>query len=637
MSLRWRSDRAELWRYIGWRLVQLTIVLIGVSAVVFFTMHVLPGDVAMLLLGDRGTAEQLAKLRLQLGLDQPIIVQYLRFVVAAAHGDFGTSLTSNRAAFTDVSTAFPVTLQLTLAALALATFVGVPAGVLASLKPGRTFDNLAMTFTLFGVSMPIFWLGLMLLLLFGATLDWLPIGGLSEVGMEPPRITGMSLIDAALAGSPSMFWDALRHLILPACTLATVPLAFIARITRAEMMATATQDHVRTARAKGLPRARVILRHVLRNALIPIVTVIGLQLGLLLSGAVLTETIFSLPGLGRLMVEFDPLARLSRGAGGRALHRFRLRAGESPRRSLLHAARSADTPRVTIAAPHPSLGAASERWYAPVARVLRRHEAKLGLAIVLAFLFLTVAAPLLSPYDPYDQELASALAPPSAQHLFGADQYGRDVFSRVLYGSRTALLAIVVADGLALVLGSALGLVGGFLGGAVDALVMRVVDVLLAFPYLLLALIIVAALGPSLTNSMIAIGIVYTPQYARLIRGQVLAVRALDYVRAARAIGTPRWRIMLRHVLPNSFGPVIVMATLQAGSVVVETAGLSFLGLGAQPPSPDWGALLADGHNYFLTAWWIATFPGLAIFCVVLGFNLIGDALRDQFDPRRRT
>jgi peptide/nickel transport system permease protein len=292
---------------------------------------------------------------------------------------------------------------------------------------------------------------------------------------------------------------------------------------------------------------------------------------------------------------------------------------------------------VTIAAPHPSLGASSDRWYAPVARVLRRHEAKLGLAIVLGFLFLTVAAPLLSPYDPYDQELASALAPPSAQHLFGADQYGRDVFSRVLYGSRTALLAIVVADGLALLLGSALGLVGGFLGGAVDALVMRSVDVLLAFPYLLLALIIVAALGPSLTNSMIAIGIVYTPQYARLIRGQVLAVRALDYVRAARAIGTPRWRIMLRHVLPNSFGPVIVMATLQAGSVVVETAGLSFLGLGAQPPSPDWGALLADGHNYFLTAWWIATFPGLAIFCVVLGFNLIGDALRDQFDPRRRT
>jgi peptide/nickel transport system permease protein len=211
------------------------------------------------------------------------------------------------------------------------------------------------------------------------------------------------------------------------------------------------------------------------------------------------------------------------------------------------------------------------------------------------------------------------------------------MLSRVLYGTRTALLAVVVADGLALVAGCTLGLLAGFFGGWVEAVIMRLVDMVLAFPYLLLALIIVAALGPGLTNSMIAIGIVYTPQYARLLRGQVLAVRQADYVRASRALGASRLRLMLRHVLPNSVTPILVMATLQAGSVVVETAGLSFLGLGAQPPSPDWGALLADGQSYFLTAWWIATFPGLAIFLVVLGFNLLGDALRDHFDPRRTT
>jgi len=295
--------RSQTLSYVSWRLVQLVIVLMGVSAVVFFTMHVLPGDVALLLLGDRGTAEQLAKLRLQLGLDQPVIVQYLRFVADATRGDFGTSLTSNHAAFTDVATAFPVTLQLTLAALGIATAIGVPLGVATSLKPGGVFDNVAMTVSLFGVSMPIFWLGLMLLLLFGATLDWLPIGGLFGVGSEPPRITGMSVVDAILAGDGAMLRDALRHLVLPAATLATIPLALITRITRAEMLATASQDHVRTARAKGLNRPRVVLRHVLRNAAIPIVTVIGLQLGLLLSGAVLTETIFSLPGLGRLMVD----------------------------------------------------------------------------------------------------------------------------------------------------------------------------------------------------------------------------------------------------------------------------------------------------------------------------------------------
>lgn len=270
------------------------------------------------------------------------------------------------------------------------------------------------------------------------------------------------------------------------------------------------------------------------------------------------------------------------------------------------------------------------------AKVLARWPARLGLLITLVFLVLTVAAPLVAPYDPYDQDLSSALSPPSAEHWFGADQYGRDTFSRVLYGTRTALLAVVVADGLALVLGCGMGLVAGFFGGRIDDVVMRLTDVLLAFPYLLLALIIVAALGPGLTHSMIAIGIVYTPQYARLIRGQVLAVREADYVRAARALSASRTRIMLRHVLPNSFTPILVMATLQAGSVIVETAGLSFLGLGAQPPSADWGALLADGQSYFLTAWWIATFPGLAIFIVVLGFNLLGDALRDYFDPRRR-
>ncbi len=273
---------------------------------------------------------------------------------------------------------------------------------------------------------------------------------------------------------------------------------------------------------------------------------------------------------------------------------------------------------------------------APLGAALARPAARIGLGVVVVFLFLCAAAPLVAPHDPYAQDLMSALAPPSWAHPLGTDQYGRDVASRVLYGARYALFAIVVGDGLALALGTAMGLSAGYLGGAVDAVIMRLTDVLLAFPYLLLALIIVAALGPSLLHSLIAIGIVYTPQYARLVRGQVLSVRQSDYVRAARALGASSRRILLRHVAPNSLSPVLIMATLQAGSVVVETAGLSFLGLGAQPPSPDWGALLADGQNYFLTAWWIATFPGLAIFVAVLGFNLLGDALRREFDPRAR-
>lgn len=279
-------------------------------------------------------------------------------------------------------------------------------------------------------------------------------------------------------------------------------------------------------------------------------------------------------------------------------------------------------------------GAAVVASPAAASSLLGRPAAKIGLAIVVLFLLVCTSAPLIAPYDPYDQDLMNALAAPSWVHWLGTDQYGRDVASRVVFGARYALLTVAIGDGLALVLGSTMGLAAGYLGGVTDAVIMRVVDVLLAFPYLLLALIIVAALGPSLLHSLIAIGIVYTPQYARLIRGQVLGVRQTDFVKAARALGASSARVIVRHVAPNSLSPVIVMATLQAGSVVIETSGLSFLGLGAQPPSPDWGALLADGQDYFLSAWWIATFPGLAIFVVVLGFNLLGDALRRGFDPR---
>jgi peptide/nickel transport system permease protein len=289
--------------YIAQRLLQLVVVLIGVSMVVFVAMHLLPGDVAQLLLGDHATAPALARLREQLGIDQPVWVQYLRFMEAALRGDLGTSLQTNHPALDDVLVAFPVTLQLTIASLAIATLVGVPLGVLTAVWHGTRFDTAMMTLTLFGVSMPIFWFGLMLLILFAAVLGWVPTGGLMPIGMDPPRVTGMSVVDSVLTGDPAMIWAAIHHLLLPAFTLATVPLALITRITRAEVMAAAMFDHVRTARAKGLTDRRVVLRHVLRNAAIPIVTVIGLQLGLLLSGAVLTETIFSLPGVGRLMVD----------------------------------------------------------------------------------------------------------------------------------------------------------------------------------------------------------------------------------------------------------------------------------------------------------------------------------------------
>ena len=279
---------------------------------------------------------------------------------------------------------------------------------------------------------------------------------------------------------------------------------------------------------------------------------------------------------------------------------------------------------------HRRLGALSMR------RLVQNSNLVVGAGIVSLVIALAVFAGQVAPYSPIDQAFSDQLKPPSFTHLFGTDEFGRDIFSRVIYGARIALIIGVLADGISAGLGIVLGVISGYFGGRVDAIIMRVVDVMLAFPYLLLAMIVVAILGPSLTNAMVAIGIVYMPQFARVVRGAVLAIKEQEFVEAARAVGARTPRLLGRHVLPNILSPIIVMATLTVGFMIVETAGLSFLGLGASPPTPEWGSMLATGRSYMLTAPWIATFPGLAILVTVVGFNLIGDGLRDLLDPRLR-
>lgn len=269
-------------------------------------------------------------------------------------------------------------------------------------------------------------------------------------------------------------------------------------------------------------------------------------------------------------------------------------------------------------------------------RMARSPNLLVGLAVLAVVVGAALFARFLAPYNPVDQSFADQLRPPSAVHLFGTDEFGRDIFSRVIYGTRIALSVGVISDGIALGIGVVFGVVAGYFGGWADSAVMRTVDVMLAFPYLLLAMIVVAILGPNLTNAMIAIGIVYTPQFARLVRGAVLAIRGQEFVEAAGAVGAGSVRVLARHVLPNILSPIIVMATLTIGFTIVETAGLSFLGLGASPPTPEWGSMLATGRSYMLTAPWIATFPGVAILVTVIGFNLVGDGLRDLLDPRLR-
>ncbi len=260
----------------------------------------------------------------------------------------------------------------------------------------------------------------------------------------------------------------------------------------------------------------------------------------------------------------------------------------------------------------------------------------IGAAVVLIVVLVAIFAGQVSPYDPIRQDFRAARQAPSAAHIMGADEFGRDVFSRVVWGSRSSLAAGAIAAYIALVIGVTLGMLAGFYSGRTDTLIMRSMDVVLAFPYLLLAMGIVSILGPGFQNAMIAIGIVYVPTYARVVRGTVLSVLARDYVEAARALGARDTRLMWNHVLPNSLAPVIVQVTLNVGTAIIMTAGLSFLGLGTQPPTPDWGNMLASGRDYLFDCPWIATFPGLAILVTVLAFNLMGDALRDALDPRLR-
>jgi peptide/nickel transport system permease protein len=275
-------------------------------------------------------------------------------------------------------------------------------------------------------------------------------------------------------------------------------------------------------------------------------------------------------------------------------------------------------------------------WRRAWRRLRRRRAAMLGLVVVLAFVVLAVCAPWVSPYDPVATSWSAVRKAPSAAHWFGTDEIGRDVLSRVVWGTRASLLAGVVSVSISLLLGVPIGLAAGFIGGALDALISRITDAFLACPFLILAIALAAFLGPSLTNAMIAIGVSATPIFVRLTRAQVLNVKVEDYIEAARAVGNPPLRVALRHIMPNIAAPLIVQATLAIAAAVIAEASLSFLGLGQQPPAPSWGSMLNTAKNYVDNAAWMAIWPGLSIFLLVLSFNLLGDGLRDALDPRQR-
>jgi len=275
-------------------------------------------------------------------------------------------------------------------------------------------------------------------------------------------------------------------------------------------------------------------------------------------------------------------------------------------------------------------------WARVLPSVRRHRGALVGIGIVTVLILIAFGQGILAPQSATKIDITAALRAPDQVHWMGTDQYGRDVYSRVIHGSSISLTIGFISVGIAATAGTAVGLMAGFYGGRVDGILMRIIDVMLAFPGILLALAIVSVLGPSLRNLMIAVGISAIPFYARLVRGSVLIAKEQLYVEAARVVGVPISTILIRHILPNVVAPIIIAATLGMGSAILAAAGLSFIGLGSQPPTPEWGRMLSEGRDYLRDGWWISTFPGIAIMLTVLGVNMLGDGLRDVLDPRLR-
>lgn len=675
------------------RRILLTIpVILGVSLLVFFLIHLIPGDPVTLMLGETAQATDVVKMRHDLGLDKPMFEQLVLFFENLLKGDLGKSLHRRTPVTSILADRFPATLELALISLATALLIAFPLGIISAVRANSPIDTASRFFALLGVSIPHFWLGPVLILLFSIRLDLLPVSG---------RQSWLSYI-------------------LPAITLGTALSAILTRMIRSSLLEVIRAQYITTAHAKGVHPTRVILKHALRNAMIPVVTIIGLQFGSLLGGSIITETIFSWPGIGRelvmaiqgrdyplvqgcvLLISFtyvfinlltdlvygllDP--RIQYQSSGisvwiRILESLRwvirnfrntTRAGlmrllglvgiiaifiydsGAIRQKTIGLLRWFMIEIQDLQRAMAILDASFVKWILisgvvlfPIVvgwlwrrndlkswrRFIRNRPALIGFFIAYSFVLIAVIGPYITPYDPIVQTLKLRLASPNFEHWFGMDDMGRDLFSRVLAGARVSIYVGVVVTFVSMISGVLIGISAGLAGGWIDELVMRFVDVLLAFPGILLAIGLVAVMGPDINNVILALCLMGWVGYARLARGQVLAVREEDYVTAARSLGATFPRLVFRHILPNISAPVIVQATLGMAGVILAEAGLSFLGLGVQPPTPSWGGILNSGVDYFREGPHMTMFPGMAIMLVVMGLNFLGDGLRDALDPKR--
>lgn len=639
--------------YVVRRLLTLVPIALGVTFVAFALMHAAGGDAVQAVYANSGMAVSQGTLdaqRAELGLDRPFLVQYFDWLGGMLTGNMGESLVSGQPVFSLFMEKLPNTILLAAVSVLATVAVSLPLGVLAAVRRGGVLDRVVRGLSFVGNALPNFFVALLLILVFSVHLKALPVLSVFSEGVS---------------------WQSLA---LPTATLAIGMTAKYVRQVRAVVLEELGSAYVNGCRARGVRGRTILARDVLKNGMLSLSTLLALSVGDLLGGAAIVESIFMWDGVGKLAVDsiamrdypvilayvvwmaliyvcvnlaadvvysaLDPRVRL----GGERSLRIRRAVSDALRsvRQNVPAAASSACSAVARATSFVPFGERSLRANAgePTVRkaCVRRDFTKRRLAVcagLAGILLLACAfAPLLCPHDPYAQNMAAALQAPSFEHPFGTDRFGRDVLSRVIMGAQSSVSATLALVLLTVLAGTLVGVVCGWRGGRLDAVLMRASDVFLSFPGLVFALAFAAVMGGGVANAVLALAIVGWPKYARLARSQVLSVKSSSYFDAARLAGCTTLQIVLRHVLPNIAGVLSVTALLDVGAMMMELAGLSYLGLGAQPPLAEWGSMMSDSRSMLQTAPWTILAPGFAIFVTVAVANLLGDAVRDWLDPR---
>ena len=674
-------------RYILRRLLLLIPVLILVSFMVFTLMDLAPGDIMSGWDLEGLTVEEIADLRAEAGLDDPLIVRYGRYMLRLVQGDLGVGDHTGISVWYNYITRLPNTLILAGATVLIGVSISIPLGIFAARRAGKALDTATTAFTMIGMSMPGFWLGILMMLLFAYILGWLPSGGFNHG------------------------W---RSVILPATVASSMLLAACTRQTRSSMLEVLKADYLRTARAKGVPEKVVVRKHALGNALIPIVTTIGVSIAIAVSGTAVIEQVFAWPGVGRLIVEavaqrdvttttgavilttilyvfilllvdlayafIDPRIRAQYSSSKKAKaaavvpelqntavlvdmspsydntetedvpveDHFEARdeipaiqAEAAPAEAFVSFATVTDddVQKETVAVENRESVTQKHRKRSKGGEVihhLRRNPSAMAGMIILAIM---VALFIVAQFIPFDAMAADNVpyrfSPPSLRFPFGTDHMGRNLFTRVIYATRFSLPIGLGATSLAAFVGVFLGSLAAYYEGTVvDEVLMRFSDSLASIPGILLGMVIITTLGRSMPNLIIAIGVSAIPVFIRIARASVLSLKGSEFVEAAKAIGLSNFRILFTQVLPNGLAPIIITFTASLGTAILISAGLSFLGFGIPVPYPEWGSLVSAGRAVVRHAWWVTTFPGLFIMLTVMAFNLLGDGLRDAFDPK---